>query len=64
LLRALDAENFINVRKIVGGPAPEAVKPEIARAKREMEEMRAWLDHKCELMKQYPQLIRKAATAK
>src|SRR5205823_1103749 len=60
LLRALDPENFVNVRTIVGGPAPEAVKPEIARAEQEIEEMRGWLDEKCELMKQYPQLIRNA----
>ncbi len=61
LLRALDAENFIAVRTIIGGPAPQAVKPEIERAQREMEQMRCWLEQKWELMKRYPELIRSAA---
>ena len=32
LYRSLDAENFVRVRTVAGGPAPEALDPEIARA--------------------------------
>jgi argininosuccinate lyase len=33
LMRSLRAENFVAVRKIEGGPAPEALEPEIKRAR-------------------------------
>jgi len=32
LYRSLDAQNFVRVRTVAGGPAPEALDPEIARA--------------------------------
>ena len=62
LLRALDADNFVRVRAIPGGPAPAAVKPELERARQEMKQMSAWLAQKRKLLKDYPRLIRDAAT--
>lgn len=32
LYRALDAKNFVQVRNVIGGPAPDALGPEISRA--------------------------------
>jgi argininosuccinate lyase len=48
LLRALRAEHFVAVRKIDGGPAPEALEPEIKRAHElviaEQQQLQAHLD--------------------
>ncbi|HKN31610.1 MAG TPA: argininosuccinate lyase [Terriglobales bacterium] len=63
LLRALDAENFVRVRRVVGGPAPETVKTEISRAHQELAEIEAWLKGKWELLERYPQRIRKESAA-
>src|SRR5207302_1748588 len=63
LLRALDAENFVRVRSVVGGPAPDTVKAEITHAHHELAEIQAWLKGKWELLERYPQLIRKELAA-
>jgi argininosuccinate lyase len=63
LRRALDAEHFVRVRSVAGGPAPETVKAEIARARREMAEAAAWLKQKWELLQAYPQLLRQQVAA-
>ena len=46
LLRALSAENFVAVRKIPGGPALEALEPEILRAKESSSADERWLEEK------------------
>jgi argininosuccinate lyase len=56
-LRALDPTHFIAVRKIPGGPAPEAVRAQIAIARKEQTETEAWLDAKRSLLESYPRLI-------
>ena len=40
---ALRARNFVAVRKIPGGPAPEALEPEIQRAHKQLSTDEAWL---------------------
>jgi argininosuccinate lyase len=62
-LRALDPEYFVRIRKIAGGPAPEAVQPQIASARKEQAEAHEWLDAKRVLLENYPHLIRDAAAA-
>jgi argininosuccinate lyase len=62
-LRALDPEYFVRIRKIVGGPAPEAVQAQIATAKKEQAETQEWLVAKRALLENYPLLIRDAAAA-
>ena len=32
ILSALDPDHFVDIRRIVGGPAPEALRPELARS--------------------------------
>jgi argininosuccinate lyase len=43
LLRALTAENFIAVRSVAGGPAPQALDPELGRARAQLTLDTAWL---------------------
>ena len=61
-LRALDPTHFVNIRKIAGGPAPEAVQAQIATAREEQSEVMEWLDRKNSLLQRYPMLIRDAIT--
>jgi len=62
-LRALDPEYFVSIRRVTGGPAPEAVRAQFARARKAQAEAREWLDAKRALLERYPQLIRDAAAA-
>ena len=43
LERSLDPMHFVMVRRIVGGPSPEAVSASLARAKAEQSAMEAWI---------------------
>jgi len=43
---ALDPENFIRVRKIEGGPAPERTSEAIARARGEQQQIESWIESK------------------
>ncbi|MGZ4832817.1 MAG: argininosuccinate lyase [Terriglobales bacterium] len=63
LLRALDADNFVRVRTVVGGPAPQAVNAQIDTARREQTHDSEWLVEKRQLLQRYPELIREAAVA-
>jgi argininosuccinate lyase len=62
-LRALDPVHFIGIRAIPGGPAPEAVRVQIAGARKEQEEAQEWLHAKRSLIEQYPQLMQKEILA-
>jgi argininosuccinate lyase len=42
--KALRATNFVAVRRISGGPAPEALEPEIARAREQLTADEQWLE--------------------
>jgi argininosuccinate lyase len=44
LLHALTAENFIAVRSVPGGPAPQALDPELGRARTQLTLDTSWLD--------------------
>ena len=43
LRRALDVGNFVAVRKVTGGPAAEALEPEIYRAQGQLQDDAAWI---------------------
>jgi argininosuccinate lyase len=62
-LRTLDPKHFVQVRKIVGGPAPEAVGEQIARADEEARGLCTWLEEKRAQLARYPQLIHEATVA-
>jgi argininosuccinate lyase len=55
--RALDPIHFVAVRTVPGGPAAEAVRSQIAIARKEQAESREWLNTKRSLLERYPQLI-------
>ncbi len=55
---ALDPVEFVNRRTIVGGPAAEAVLPELARSREEQRAAELWLAAKNQRMADYPQWIR------
>jgi hypothetical protein len=59
-LRALDPKYFVGIRKVAGGPAPEAVKAQIANARKEQAEAHESLEAKRMLLENYPDLIRDA----
>ena len=61
LRRALDAANFVGVRTVTGGPAPQAVSAEIETARREQATLSTWLEKKKDLLRRYPELIHQAA---
>ena len=42
--RALDAQNFVDVRRIPGGPAAAVLEPEILRARQQITADHSWLD--------------------
>ena len=58
LLLALDARHFVEVRRIPGGPAPEAMRPALAQAAEQVAETRGWIDRKTAELAAYPVRIR------
>jgi argininosuccinate lyase len=54
LLQALDARHFVDVRRIPGGPAPEAMQPALAQATRQVAETRVWIEGKTAELAAYP----------
>jgi argininosuccinate lyase len=56
-LLALDPVHFIGIRRIPGGPAHEAVRAQVATARKEQAAIQEWLDTKRSLLKRYPELI-------
>ena len=57
-MRALDPDYFISIRKVPGGPAPEAVQVQLATARKEQTEAQEWCAAKRTLLERYAQLIR------
>ena len=55
--RALDPVHFISVRKIPGGPAPQAMRAQMAAAQKEQLEAQEWLNNKRSLLERYSQFI-------
>ena len=62
-LRALDPEHFVSIRKVAGGPAPQAVQAQIAGANKVQAEAREWLEAKRAQLEGYSHLIRDAVAA-
>ena len=62
-LRALDPVHFIAIRTIPGGPAPNAVRAQIAAARTEQAEAQEWFDAKRSLLVHYPQLMQSEIVA-
>ena len=60
LQQALDARHFINIRGIVGGPAPKAISEQISRAKQEAEEMGTWVAARKTQQSAYRERLRNA----
>lgn len=60
LLRSLDADNFVRIRRVAGGPAPVAVQAEIEHILTEIASMSVWLQQKVTLMSRYRQRLRDA----
>ena len=48
LQHALDPDYFIAVRKVVGGPAPDALQPELQRAAAQLQRDQSWLNEERE----------------
>jgi argininosuccinate lyase len=44
--RALDARNFVNVRRVIGGPAPEIVTEALSRARNQQASFEQWVQYK------------------
>ena len=62
-LCALDPVHFISIRTIPGGPAPEAVRAQIAAARKEQTEAQEWLNAKRSLIGQYSEILQKEILA-
>ncbi|MBV8731519.1 MAG: argininosuccinate lyase [Acidobacteriia bacterium] len=60
LVRALDPEHFVTIRKIAGGPAPEAVKAALAHTEKEAAADARWIEEKTGLLEEYRERIRTA----
>ena len=48
--RALDPRNFVNVRRVIGGPAPEIVNEALSRARTEQASFEEWIQSKQEML--------------
>ncbi len=57
LLEALDARHFVNIRRIPGGPAPEALQTALEQAGSELGESRAWIQAKSAAQAAYPEAM-------
>lgn len=60
LLKALDPVNFVEVRRIPGGPAIEPVLDAIREADAEIALTKGWLTSKVALLEEYPRRIQEA----
>jgi argininosuccinate lyase len=57
LRKALDPQNFVDVRKIAGGPAREPVLDAVRESEHEIAAVDAWLASKTALLEAYPKRI-------
>ena len=58
LLEALDARHFVDVRRIPGGPASEAMRPALTQAAEQVAETRVSIERKTAELAAYPVSIR------
>lgn len=57
LLEALDADHFVQIRSIVGGPAPAVVRDEIALMSVQLAADEEWISQKRALLQAYPRSL-------
>ena len=50
--RALDPRNFVNIRRVIGGPAPEIVTEAVSRARTNQASFENWIQSKQEMLNQ------------
>jgi argininosuccinate lyase len=62
LLRALDPVNFVEIRRIPGGPSPDVVRADIALAEADVAAREAATDVKADSLAAYPLRIRAACS--
>jgi argininosuccinate lyase len=60
LLEALDPRHFVDIRRIPGGPAPEAMQTALEQAEDNLAESQAWVLAKSAAQADYPEAIRTA----
>jgi argininosuccinate lyase len=60
LLEALDAEHFVAIRAIPGGPAPETVRAHIAEMRSEQTKIASWISLKNQSQAEFPKRIENA----
>jgi argininosuccinate lyase len=60
LRQSLDAEHFVVIRKVPGGPAPEAVRVEIQKMRVEQSQISDWISAKTQQQLAYPKGIERA----
>lgn len=63
LVTALSANNFVTVRTVIGGPAPEALGPEIERAQEQLSVDEGWLKERHRLLSLSARKIRQECEA-
>jgi argininosuccinate lyase len=63
LREALNAEHFVAIRKIRGGPAPETVRAEIAEMRGEQAKITSWISLKNQSQAEFPKRIESAKAA-
>src|SRR5579871_90605 len=58
LLEAMDPAHFVSIRRIAGGPAPEAVEAALAEAEQRAAADARWIREKSALLARYPERVR------
>ena len=59
IVKALDAQHFVEVRKIIGGPAPERTREASGRAREDQTQAEAWISGKTELLETARRALRR-----
>lgn len=52
IVKALDAENFVRIRKVAGGPAPERTAEALKKARGAQREMHTWAEEKSAMLEE------------
>ena len=60
LLQSLDPMNFITIRRVIGGPAPDTVRAALKESELDIAGTESWIAEKSALLARYPELIREA----
>jgi argininosuccinate lyase len=61
LLEALDARHFVTVRRVPGGPAPEAIEAALAISDEKSKEVEGWIAKKAALLSSYRERLKQAS---